>query len=74
MRIEEFQTVYKECFPESTQGYTKQLRLYVVLNKRNLIKGYAMGISTCGRGQGCFWTPEEVQECTLEEWNNVRRA
>ena len=74
MELGEIKSAYIEHFNGSVQDYTELLRLYVVVDQHDLIKGYAMGVSYCGRGQGCFWTQEEVYECTLDEWNARRRG
>ena len=81
MKLEDFETELelfdsftKERFPESSQGYTQEYRLYLQIKPNGNIIGYAVGESHCGHGQGCFWSDEDIRPCSLEEFNSLRRA
>nr|DAN11318.1 MAG TPA: hypothetical protein [Caudoviricetes sp.] len=81
MKLEDFETELdffdsftKERFPESSQGYTQEYRLYLQIKPNGNVVGYAVGESHCGHGQGCFWSDEEIRPCTLEEYNSLKRA
>lgn len=81
MKLEDFETeLYffdsftKERFPESSQGYTQEYRLYLQIKPNGNVAGYALGESHCGHGQGCFWSDEEIWPCTLNEYNSLRRG
>lgn len=69
-----FDSFTREMFPESSQGYTQEYCLYLCRKDNGNVSGYALGESHCGHGQGCFWSDEEIQPCTLEEYNSLRRA
>lgn len=80
MKLEDFETELelfdsftKERFPESSQGYTQEYRLYLQIKPNGNVAGYALGESHCGHGQGCFWSDEEIWPCTLDEYNSLRR-
>lgn len=80
MKLEDFETELdffdsftKERFPESSQGYTQEYRLYLQIKPNGNVAGYALGESHCGHGQGCFWSDEEIRPCTLDEYNSLRR-
>lgn len=51
--------------------YDSVYQLCPIRNQADNVIGFAVSEQHCGKGDGCFWTEEDFQECTLEEWNRI---